>query len=105
MWRTGVADDRRRFIAQPLAQGEDQARLADPGLTGNQGDLAASLLRLLPAREHEIEFLTPADEWCQPCAVQRLEPAFSVAFPEDAPGPHGFRKTLERRRSERGELE
>ena len=90
---------------QPLTQRQYQARFADSGLTGNKGDLPASLLRLPPAREHELEFLTPADERCQPCAVQRLEPAFSVAFPEDAPSPHRFRETLERGWRERGELE
>src|SRR5262249_54056548 len=105
MGRTGIAEGRLRLIMEALTQRQDQARFADSGLTGNKRDLSTSLLRLLPARDHELELLTPADEWGQPCAVQCLEPAFSVALPENSPSLHRFRETLERARGKRGDLE
>ena len=105
MGRAGIADGRLRLAMQPLTQRKYQPRFANSGFAGNKGDLPASLLSLPPAREHKVEFLTAADERCQPCAVQRLEPAFGVAFPEDAPGPHRLGEALERGRREPRELE
>src|SRR5262245_11646794 len=94
--RACIADGRFRLAMQPFTQRQYQPRLAYSGFAGNEGDLPASFLRLPPAREHELEFLTPADKRCQPCTVQRLKPAFSVALTEGSPCLHRLREALER---------
>ena len=60
--RAVIAQDRARLVAQPLAQGEDDARLADAGLAGQEHDLALALLGLPPAIEQQRELLLAADE-------------------------------------------
>jgi hypothetical protein len=90
---------------QPFTQRQYEPRLANSGFARYQGHLAASLLRLPPAREHKLDLLTPADEWCQPCAVQRLEPALGAAFPESTPCLHRLSETLENGRRKFREVE
>ena len=67
--------------------------------------MPASLLYLPPARQHEVEFLVAADEWGDPCAMQRFKSAFGPPFADHSPGQDRLGEALERGRRERGELE
>jgi hypothetical protein len=62
-------------------------------------------LYLPPARQYEVEFLVAADEWGDPCAMQRFKSTFGPSFADHPPSQNRFGEALERGRRERGELE
>jgi hypothetical protein len=56
--RTCIAEGSLRLVMQPFTQRQCEPRLANSGFAGYEGHLPASLLRLPPARERKLEFLT-----------------------------------------------
>ena len=91
--------------AQPLAQGEDDPRLADAGLAREQHDLALAGPGEPPAVEEQRQLLVAADERGRAGAVERLEPAFRRPLAGHAEAAHGRGKALDLGRAEVGELE
>src|SRR3712207_6959288 len=53
---------RSGFVRQPFAERADQARLADPGLAGEQRDLTLAVFRPLPALEEEAQLVRTPDQ-------------------------------------------
>src|SRR5262249_49051433 len=60
--RALIAQRDMRFIGDELAEGLDNARLADPRLSQKHKDLSFTLNRLVPAIGQQGHFLIPADE-------------------------------------------
>ncbi len=71
---------------KPLAERAQDAALADPGFTRQQHHLAFAILRLRPPAKQQVQFLLPADQWCKPLIVQRVEPALDGGFADDLEG-------------------
>src|SRR5207248_11612144 len=72
-----------------------QARLADPGLTGNQHHLAFALPRQLLAREHEFDFCLAADKADGSRRTHRLEAALRCSSTFDRPDRDGIGDALD----------
>jgi hypothetical protein len=82
---------------EPLAQGLDESRLADPRLAGQQGHLTPSRLGPLPALEQPGQLRPAPDEVAD--AGHRPRPG-RRRFPGDAPGCHRGGKAAQGPRSE-----
>ena len=83
----------RALIAHPavgpqrrvLQERRDEARLADPGLAGNQDHLALALPRQLLAREREFDLCLAADKADRAHGSHRLEAALRCGSAFDRP--------------------
>jgi hypothetical protein len=95
-----VTQDRARLVAEPLAQGEDDARLADARLPGQEHDLAFALLGLPPAIEEETELQLATDERREALGVQALEAPLETPGPQDLERPHRLGEAPEGARAE-----
>ena len=71
--RTEVTQDGDRVAAHLVAKGLDQARLADPGLAGQEHDLAFAGERVGPARQQQVELFVTADQGRKAPDRRRLE--------------------------------
>ena len=104
--RALVSEHRVRRPAQPLAQGADEARLADAGLAAEQHQLPLAVSRPPPAVEQQGQLRRAPDQRCQARGrFPRLEAARRPARPQHAPGRHRRGETLELARAELGEVE
>ena len=103
--RAVLAERRVRLVAEALAQRLDQARLADPGLTREQHDLAVAVPGPGPALEQDAELVLAPDQGRQVLPMQRLEPALGAALADHPEGGERLGKALEPGRTEIGQLE
>ena len=85
-----------RLAGELLAQGLEQARLADAGLAGEQDHLTLALLGLFPAVEQQGEFLPAADQGREARPAQRLKAALGRALAGHPPSPDRRREAFER---------
>jgi hypothetical protein len=75
---------------QRLLQGNEEAGLADPGLTRDQHHLALTGRRPAPAPQQKLEFLLPPDRRrTQVGGAQSREATLDGALAEGTPRPHG----------------
>jgi hypothetical protein len=65
-----------RLISEAFHQRDDEARLADTGLTGNQDNLAFAALCFRPAAQQQFELFFSPHKLRQCAGVQGLEAAF-----------------------------
>jgi hypothetical protein len=72
-----------------LFQLDDQPRLADAGLSGDQHHAALAGFRLAPAALQQVELLVAADHRCQRTAVERLGAAGERGLAAHAPDALG----------------
>jgi hypothetical protein len=105
MGRAVVAERRIGLVAEALAQGPDHARLADPGLAGQQHHLAVAVPGPGPALEQDAELVLATDQRREVLTVQRLEAAFGTTLAFDPPGCERLGEALEPLWAEIGELE
>ena len=84
--RTEHAQARVRLVNEVLLKRGDEARLADPGLTGKQHHLALPRLRAQPAPLQQGGFLIAPDQRGELGRVQRLEAAGDGADSLHRPG-------------------
>jgi hypothetical protein len=93
--RAEIAQSDVRLALDMCRQCRGQARLADPGLAGDQHHPTFARLGLLPAPRQEVELLVAADQRCG-SRTQCLEPADDLALAEHTPGVLRLGKTGER---------
>ena len=83
--RALVPQARRPLGPEPLAQRQDEPRLADAGLAAEQDDLALALLGALPAVEQQRDLVLPAHQRREPGTAQGLEAALGRTLADHAP--------------------
>jgi hypothetical protein len=84
-----------RLVLKLLAKLAHQARLADPGLAGEQHDLAFAIPRLPPAAQEQRNLLLAANQRRQARGLARLEAPLRPAFARNPPGRKRLGKALE----------
>ena len=92
------------LLSQPLQHRCGHARLADPGLAGQQNDLTFAGFRPRPAAHQEFEFLVPANQR-HAAGAQCFEAAEHAALADHAPSVLRFCEAGERLRTEVGQVE
>ncbi len=82
--RALIAQANMRLLADPLAQGLGNARLADAGLPRYHDDLSIAVLGLLPALQQEADLLVAPDKRGQADLMRRLETGLHGALSHHA---------------------
>src|SRR5262245_66686506 len=90
-----IAQKRGFLGAQPFAQCDRDARLANARFTAKQHHLTVAILSPPPVVEEQGQLLVAADERREPHAVQCLEPTLDPTLANDAPCSHRVGETLE----------
>ena len=84
-----------RLVAQTVAQGPEDPRLADARFSRQEHDLALARFCLQPAVEQQRHLTVAPDEWRQARGVLRLEAAFRRHFSDDPPDLHRLGEALD----------
>ena len=105
MGRALVLNTRMGLVDDLLPQRLDDPRLADPGLTGQEDDLAFAASRLDPALHQQADLAFATKKTGRTLRLPGLEAAFGRVFANDPPRRNWIDHSLEKLRAKILEIE
>ena len=105
MMGRALVSNTRMGLVDLLPQRLDDPRLADPGLTGQEDDLAFATSRLAPAVHQKADLAFATKKTGRTLRLPGLEAAFGRVFANDPPRRNWIDHSLEKLRAKILEIE